>query len=162
MSPDLPALDRARQLAALGLTVIPIKSGTKKPAIDSWEPYQTKPPTDAELVAWFGRRPKAPMAIVTGAVSGVVVVDADSPEALTWAEEHLPPTSTRVRTGKGLHLYFKHPGAEVRNRARIETGQGKLALDVRGDGGYVLAPGSPHPDGGHYIAEGDWTLEAFR
>ncbi len=157
----LPALERARFLVGLGLSVIPIRPGSKVASI-KWEPYQERHPTDAELVAWFDGKPNAPMAIVTGAISGLVVVDADSPEALAWAEEHLPPTPIRVRTGKGLHLYYRHPGTKVRNRARIRTGQGKLALDVRGDGGYVLAPGSPHPEGGHYAAEGDCIPEAFR
>jgi len=54
----------------------------------------------------------------------------------------------------------------VRNRARLDTGAGKLALDVRGDGGYVIGPGSVHASGVDYEHAGDWrepieTLPVF-
>lgn len=44
----------------------------------------------------------------------------------------------------GRHIYFEHPGRDVRNSA----GKLGLGLDVRGDGGYVLLPGSVHRDTG--------------
>jgi hypothetical protein len=46
----------------------------------------------------------------------------------------------------------------VPNRARLETGAGKMAIDVRGDGGYVIAPGSVHASGQRYRFAGDWTV----
>jgi replicative DNA helicase len=52
-----------------------------------------------------------------------------------------------AKTGNGVHVYFKMPGgADVRNSAG-KVGQG---IDVRGTGGYVVIPPSPHPDGGVY------------
>ncbi|WP_255400463.1 phage/plasmid primase, P4 family [Novosphingobium sp. HII-3] len=50
-----------------------------------------------------------------------------------------------VRTGKGLHVYFQHPGDKLGNRAGVRPG-----WDIRGDGGYVVAPGSTHPSGAQY------------
>jgi hypothetical protein len=47
--------------------------------------------------------------------------------------------------GGGHHLYFRHPGGSVRNRAGLAPG-----LDLRADGGYVVAPPSLHPSGRHY------------
>ena len=56
------------------------------------------------------------------------------------------PSTVESRTGGGgRHLYFEHPGYPVRNRTGI--GQG---IDLRGDGGYVVAPPSLHPSGEHY------------
>lgn len=136
-----------------GFSVVPIRHASKKAAV-AWEAYQKRRPNPTELKRWFVR-PDTPMAIVTGAISGIVVVDADSPEAMTWAQANLPDTPLKVATPRGTHLYYKHPGGTIGNRARIRTGEGQLALDVRGDGGYVLAPGSLHPDGGTYKPEGD-------
>ncbi len=107
---------------------------------------------------WFGGEPMN-LAIVTGAVSGVVVIDADSRDALAWWTKHLPYTPWQTLTGRGLfHLGYAHPGVRVANRARIDTRDGKLALDVRGDGGYVIAPGSVHANGTVYGFAGDWTV----
>jgi len=149
------ALDRARALRALGLSVIPVHApgagqDGKRPAV-AWKPYQERLATEDELVAWFGREgATSNLAIITGAVSGVVVVDADSPEAETWVEQHLPKTPWRVRTGKGTHYFYAHPGGTVPNKAKIQTPDGKLALDLRGDGGYVIGPGSRHASGVYY------------
>lgn len=161
-------LDRARRYLGLGLSVIWVprpRAGVpigqpgdgKVPAI-SWKIYQDRVPTDDELVTWFSGEPMN-LAIITGAVSGVVVVDADSPDALRWCTAHLPYTPWQTKTARGFHLWYAHPGVTVRNRARLETGAGRLAIDVRGDGGYVIGPGSVHASGAMYAFAGDWTVE---
>jgi hypothetical protein len=125
------------------------------PAIP-WRDYQTRLPTEREIRGWFSGVPMN-LAIVTGAVSGVVVVDADSDEALRCATAHLPYTPWQTQTPRGFHLFYRHPGVDVRNRARVETRNGRLPLDVRGDGGYVIAPGSLHASGARYLEAGDWS-----
>jgi hypothetical protein len=64
------------------------------------------------------------------------------------AKEHgkLPETAQVLTGGGGAHAYFQHPGVEVRNSA------GKLGpgLDIRGDGGYIIAPPSVHENGRVY------------
>lgn len=97
------------------------------------------------------------LAVVTGAVSGVVVIDADSPKALRWCVRRFPYTPWQTQTGRGFHLWYRHPAVQVANRARIETRAGRLAIDVRGDGGYVIAPGSLHASGAMYLEAGDWN-----
>lgn len=101
--------------------------------------------------------PGAGFGLKTGAApkgSGVFVVDLDGPAACeAWGEleatlgagENTPETFT-VQTPRGLHLYFAHPGFHVSNSA------GSLAkgVDIRGDGGFVVGPGSPHRSGGTY------------
>ena len=89
----------ARRFAALGFSVIPVPrprpragddAGGKVPAI-SWAAYQTQRATDAELVAWFAGVDMN-VAIVTGAVSDIVVIDADDPHAIRYCTRHLPYT----------------------------------------------------------------------
>jgi hypothetical protein len=63
------------------------------------------------------------------------------------------PARFTVRTGKGLHLYFAWPTSVSLRNSAGKIGEG---LDVRGEGGYVLAPGSVHPSGAIYsVAKGE-------
>ena len=164
------SLDFALALWRRGLSVIPVPrpvAGTPKgklgdgkvPAI-AWKEYQARRATEAEVRAWFATEQN--VAVITGAVSGVVAVDADSPEAERWIRRNLLRTPWRVRTGRGLHCYYRHPGVSISNKARLRTKDGRLQLDVRGDGGYVIGPGSLHESGHRYAAEGDWTVPSSR
>ncbi len=158
-------LNVARRLARRGLVVIPVpragalhkgKTLDGKTPILAWKRYQTERPTDGELVKWFGRHPRN-LAILTGYLSGVVVVDVDGAEGLAWALERLPETPWWTKTAKGWHLWYRHPGGLVANRVRLPGDVGDLPVDVRGDGGYVMAPYSLHGSGIWYRAEGDWS-----
>ena len=148
-------LDTALRLYSLGFSIIPIKARDKKPALTSWKEFQTRRATEAELRTWF-KDQDLNVAIVTGAISDAVVIDADSPESASWmAANH--PSPIRTITSKGRrHFWFAYPGHEVRNGAKLKG----MALDVRGDGGYVVAPGSIHSSGAVYEEEGDWTDRA--
>jgi hypothetical protein len=108
--------------------------------------------TDAVLT-WWTRWPEAAIGIPTGTVSGLVVLDVDVQHggAGTFAELErkrgkLPDAPEVLTGGGGKHIYFAHPGREIRNSA------GKLGpgLDVRGDHGYVIAPPSGHESGRQY------------
>src|SRR5262249_6866135 len=101
---------------------------------------------------WWQRHPNANVGIATGAASGLVVLDVDPDHGggesaeLYMPGEALPSTLIARTGGGGLHMYFKHPGGRIRNSAS-ELGPG---LDVRGDGGYVVAPPSVHFSGKPY------------
>jgi hypothetical protein len=162
----MTSLDAALALRRRGLAVIPVPrprpggpvgqpGDGKVPAI-AWRAYQTRLPTEAEVRKWFATEQN--LAIVTGAISGVVVVDCDSPEALRWWTRNRPYTAWQTQTARGWHLYYAHPGVRVANRARLETRDGRLALDVRGDGGFVIAAGSVHASGATYREAGDWSV----
>lgn len=133
---QLPDREReARAALSRGWALTPLKG--KKPTLTGWT---TLPPADEKtLLGWafmFN------LGVRTGQISGVVVVDDDTPELNAAEKLGLPVTAT-VRTGSGkLHYYFKCPPGGVRNSA------GKLLenVDVRGDGGQVVAAGSRHPD----------------
>ena len=122
-----------------------------------WLAYQSRLPTEDDVRAWFGAAPMN-LAVVTGAISGVVVIDADERDAVRWCTRRLPYTPWQTRTARGFHLWYRHPDVRVANRARIETKDGRLKIDVRGDGGYVIAPGSQHASGARYREAGDWTV----
>lgn len=127
-----------------GLAVIPIKRADKT-ALVGWRGFQLSRPTDDQILEWFAEYPGANLAIITGSVSGIVVLDIDSPEGLRIAKANGLPKTPAVKTGKGWHLYFKHPGAKLPNWVKkIQD------IDLRGDGGYVVAPPSIHENGAIY------------
>ena len=107
----------------------------------------------ATIRAWWRRWPDANIGILTGPESGILALDVDGKqgeESLIDFERrcsHLPDTYTVRTGGGGQHLYFLWPeGANVRNSAsRIAPG-----LDIRGQGGYVVAPPSLHASGARY------------
>jgi len=138
-----------------GFSVIPVARASKTPLI-KWAKYQSQLPTLAELRTWFPDD-SVNVGIVTGLFSRIVVHDADTLAAERLALRHFPPTPMRTRTGGGgLHLFYQHPGRALRNKVRLKVGGQKVALDLRADGGYVVAPGSLHESGNRYRREGTW------
>ena len=107
----------------------------------SWKPYQKKRPDEVSVLAW--NNTKHNVGVVTGHVSELLVVDVDGEYPADWPE--MPNTWT-VKTKKGFHYYFfLQCDMEFRNSARIAEN-----VDIRSNGGYVVAPPSVHPDGGNY------------
>ncbi len=125
-----------------GWAPIPIKRGTKQTALVRLAPYLERPATVEELSAWSW----SGVGIVTGRVSGVLVLDVDGPEGEAELRKHGHPVTPMVRSaGGGLHLYFKHPEQHVRTGIRVAPG-----LDVKAAGGYVVAPPSVGANGEPY------------
>ena len=131
-----------------GYLVIPIIPKEKKPLVD-WKKFQTKKMSNSQIMEWWETWPDANLGIITGAKSGVVVIDCDSSDSVRQINKILRgydlSSIPQVKTGKGVHFYFKHPGCKVPSRAGIQPG-----LDVRGDGGFVVAPPSIHSSGKKY------------
>lgn len=132
--------EAAHEYIEHGLSVVPIRPGTKQPCCE-WQEFQERVPTEDEVEAWFKAWPHAQIALVTGRVSGVAVVDLDTEEAVEWAKQHLPRPGALQKTGKGWHLLYGTNGTPIPNRAKIRDG-----VDVRGDGGYILIEPSLHPE----------------
>jgi len=97
-----------------------------------------------QIERWFAYGARL-LALPTGKVSGLVVVDIDGEQGweslrdLERRHEALPTTASVKTPSGGQHYYFKHPGVEV----RCSAGQLAPKVDVRGDGGYVVIPPSP-------------------
>jgi hypothetical protein len=141
----------ALDYVARGWSVIPIEPRGKRPLV-AWLEFQDRRATAAEIAGWFGRWPDANVGIVTGALSGLVVLDVDarhggaqSLAALETAHGPLPLTLAVATGGGGRHLYFSHPGGVVHNKVGLAPG-----IDLRADGGCVVAPPSMHPSGRRY------------
>lgn len=98
-----------------------------------------------QVTAWWTQHPDANIGIATGGAAGLYVVDIDGEDGEAALQRYgaLPPCP-ESHTGKGRHLVFRYP--EGRNTA------GKLGpkIDTRGEGGYIVAPPSIHPNGHRY------------
>jgi hypothetical protein len=130
------------------LSFFPLRKHSKKP-LSKWAVYQTRWPTEDEIKAWQDKGLLDQVAIVCGAVSGIIVLDIDDPEKFeAWLkkEKHSLPPTPRVNTSEGrCHYYFKHPGGKIKNSVKKIPG-----ADIKADGGYVVAPPSIHPSGHAY------------
>ncbi|PWL18841.1 ATPase [Falsochrobactrum shanghaiense] len=150
-------LDVALDYAARGWPVFPCRAADEElvhPQTGEMEILATKTPLTSNgfrgatlnerIVRELWRRnPGAMIGVPTGAAIGAWVLDIDpkhgGPDTLVALEEQhgpLPATLTAETTSGGRHYFFKHK-AGVRNRGALGAG-----IDVRGDGGYVIAAGS--------------------
>lgn len=137
--------DYVRAYTDLGFVCLPVKKGTKRPDLASWISYKTRKPTQEQLEEWFIERDVG-VAIVTGEVSSLTVVDSDSyhPDAARLTLE----TPLVAKTGNGgRHYYF-------RNAANIPAFKNhELHVEALTDGAIVIAPPTIHPNGSRY----EWT-----
>ena len=146
-----PAGRAALGYAGLGWSVLPLGAKSKRPLI-AWRALEARRAGGAEIQGWFRRWPDANVGIVTGAISRLIVLDIDPKHggeiglaALVRRHGPLRPTVEAATGGGGRHFYFASPGGEIRNRAGLAQG-----IDLRGDGGYIVAPPSIHPSGRPY------------
>jgi Bifunctional DNA primase/polymerase, N-terminal/Family of unknown function (DUF5906) len=160
IKPDDSIVDHALYYAQLGWPVFPGRIGKKeshKSAEYSGGRKWGQTTDAAEIRRDFKKWPDANVCIVTGAVSGIFVVEADTKEghdvdgiaslaALEAQHGELPPTLQAISPSGSVHYYFKHPGFKIINSASaIAPG-----IDVRGDGGMVVATPSVKPGKGVY------------
>jgi hypothetical protein len=145
-------LEAALRYAALGFRVIPLKERAKEPLIDDWPNKATW--DEAQIREWWAKWPNANIGIATGRYRAgyFCVLDYDprnDPENRErWKEDPLPFTPMVLTGGGGAHFYFFTPTPIGKRK----VGPGK---DLLGEGGYVVAPPSIHPNGKRYVwAEG--------
>ena len=138
-------LEIAILLCETGFSVIPSGGGDKhKAPLYPWAEYQERRAERREIDNWQFRDKPNLWGVVTGEISGVVVLDTDTPELLTQYSTILGEPHILTPRGGG-HWYFKHPGYPVKNAVGILPG-----IDLRGDGGMVNVVGS-RPDGNYTI-----------
>jgi len=138
-------MSEALRYLNLGLSVIPVRGKTC--LLPGWKEYQIRKPTKDEIEKWFLELNPTGIAIITGAVSGVVVLDAEKDADLSKFE--IPRTPTAKTGGGGYHYYFKAPVEALPNRVRFLPN-----VDFRGEGGYAACPPSQHKSGGAY----EWLI----
>ena len=125
-------------LEKLGWSVIPV-GADKKPLVE-WKLYQSQKATREQLTEWFSK-PEVNIGIITGKISNLVVIDID-PRHNGTDEDFREITTVKSATGGGgWHYYFLFEEG-VQNSAAVKPG-----IDIRGEGGYVVAPPSSHSSG---------------
>lgn len=112
------------------MSVIPV--GLDKKPLISWKEFQERRPTMEEVDWWLDKFPEMQLGIVTGKISGIIVVDIEEWGDISW----LPKTAI-VTTGWGWYHYYYSYVNNFTNKCRI-----KDLTDIRWDGGYVIAPPS--------------------
>lgn len=141
-----------------GWAVFPCSPQTKRPITPHGVKDAKKDP--GAIRAWWKRYPDANVGIATGSASQLVVIDLDIDaekgtdgvhEMILWEKDHgdLPETARSITGRGGSHIYY-HCSGEFKNRTGIIDG-----VDVRGEGGYVIAPPSIHQNGTAYEWEDD-------
>jgi len=152
--PEPATLTAALEYAGRGWPVFPVNGKIPCTA----HGFKDATTTEHVVRLMFGTWPDAGVAIRTGAASGLVVLDVDQPlgeetlEELEGEHGRLPKTPVGLTGGGGQHYLFRHPGRPVKS----VNGKLGAGLDVKADGGYVVAPPSAHASGRWY----EWNGEA--
>jgi len=134
----------------LGFSVIPVRANRKTGPPFRWQRWQRERPSPEQVRIWFENWNDG-LAIITGRISNAIVLDLDCKQDANGQQAvkslyGWEPEGPLARTGGGgLHAYYLHPGRPVKNKVALHPG-----VDVRGDGGFVYAPPSPHPSGRRY------------
>jgi hypothetical protein len=141
----MTTLQAALRYAERGWYVFPLAPRGKEPVTPNGYLDST---LDPNLIRqWWQRIPDANLGVATGK-SGLAVIDIDSLEgAAHWARieaHHGPANTLMAETGRGgIHLIYAGTIPSTANR--VAPG-----IDTRGDGGYIVAPPSIHPNGTPY------------
>jgi len=169
-------LAKARELTAAGISVIPIRQGTKAPGVPKWAPYQDRIATPAEIEAWFGPGSTYGLAIVTGAVSGNLEMTEIEGRALPLfadvvqlaTDSGLGPLMAKVggwlekSPSGGLHWFYRLAEVPAGNTkvARRKATPDELAenpgekvkvlSETRGEHGYVVAAPTDYGTAGRW------------
>jgi Bifunctional DNA primase/polymerase, N-terminal/Primase C terminal 1 (PriCT-1) len=153
-----PFRDTACRYYEQGLSAIPCNG--KIPAIRGWKRYQSQRVTPAGLEKWIVSRAHCNIGIVTGQLSGLTVLDSDVPE-ITAAElmQEFGQTPLIAQTPRGgFHLYYRHNGE------RNKTGLDGRKVDIRGEGGLIIAPPSWNASTGQqyrFVIGSEWDLSSL-
>lgn len=150
--------DAALQYAKLGLPVFPLAEKQKVPAVQGGCKAATLDLEQIEL-AW-DHRSNMNIGIATG--NGIAVIDIDVDDSKgedgmltlrSWELQHgeLPETVTAITGRGGYHMFYR-----IQEPVSCSTNS-ELGIDIRGDGGYIVAPPSVHPNGSVYEWENDPT-----
>ena len=150
----------AVELRGAGFSPLPIRlDGSKAPACQSWKPFRERPATLEEIQAWPS---SCGVGVVCGQVSGgLEVLDFDDKDVFgVWRElvsadglaQGLELSCPIIETPNGYHVYLRRAEPAPGTKLAMAT-DGKTLIEIRGEGNYVVAPGSPaevHATGREY------------
>jgi hypothetical protein len=163
-----------------GFSIFPLKSGSKKPILDSWEPYQKRLAPNEQIEAWFSNgHAHDNIAIVTGKISHIIAFDIDGEEGLTrfnGAVDSLDDQEMKTALKETMRIRTASGNTNVVVGVRIEeftsaeddklltspvlwTNGKHSEIRAKGQGGYIVAPPSTLADGKRYeLVDGRSTV----
>lgn len=172
--PEPPVRAAALEAAERGWSVVPLAAVEPTPLVDL-DAHEHHRATADEVRRWWRRWPDARLGLVTGMLSGVLVVEVDQRHGGDGRLAHLEaeftplPRTVEVRLGgRERQVWFRHEGPRVTG-GPVDDGVG-----VHADGGLVVLPPSPHPSGhvyewtvapppdGHLASPPDWVVDLAR
>ncbi|MEW8351957.1 MAG: bifunctional DNA primase/polymerase [Candidatus Thiodiazotropha taylori] len=154
------ALDWALRYAERGWSVMPLKADRRPQIIGSFHNASTD---EKQIREWWSKWPNAGIGIATGVKSGICIVDIDPRNGgddtfatLATDPNHTPfihklSTSLKVETGGGgTHFYVDLKDPYISEHYEIRSGNDRLGtgIDIKSDGGYVVAPPTIHNKSG--------------
>lgn len=104
----------------------------------------------SQIENWWSMWPESNVGVLTGAESGIIVLDVDDTSTKALDGRELLPTLTQETGSGGVHYIYRHPGGRLKSSVKVLPG-----IDSRADGGYIVAPPSRHVSGQAYR----WTVE---
>jgi len=141
----------AIEYAEQGLSVIPLVG--KRPP-EEWTYYQSHLASKKQIELWWGMYRDANVGVVTGSISNLFVVDFDYDAVRTFTSaypiitRHLGDDFIVSRTGKGFHCIIRTNEAKMLRNKKVAKSPSGVLIETRGEGGYIVAPPSIHPDTG--------------
>jgi len=152
-----PAKEWALYYLRRGWSVVPVRRGEKIPAVP-WHQFQHRRATIGEIEDWFAD-PTMGVGIVTGPISNLIVADFDGALGAETEAQILPRIGVgpvALTGGGGTHRLMAHPGRKVPTRTGVLPG-----MDIRGDGGFIVAPPSIHASGRQYSWDVDFHIDDY-
>ncbi|MFN3188213.1 MAG: phage/plasmid primase, P4 family [Candidatus Paceibacteria bacterium] len=159
-------LDAALYYCALGWAIIPTNKH-KTPLLKSWKEFQKRKPAEREIRTWWAKWPDANPAVITGEMSGLVVLDIDIKHNRSSKEFNIPITVCSKTGSGGEHIFFKHPKQHIKSTNGHLFGNG---VDIKADGGLIVLPPGENtngsyewlvsPDDAEIAVVPDWLMQA--
>jgi hypothetical protein len=150
-------LEWTQRFLAGGIAIIPLYHRSKEPILSTWREFQSRLPSDHEVLSWFPTD-WCNYAVIAG-WSNLVVIDFDNIEYFNiwqlWCRDlwvNIAEVAFKVRTRKGMHVYVTTE-TPCANDKRISKSGG---IDIQAQGKYVVGPGCKHPSGHVYAPIGDF------
>ena len=132
-----------------GWGILPVKPDEKRPYMTNWLQYTRTKPSKTQVISWFNALSGAGVGLVTGRVSGIVVLDVENwcPTPVDELLKRYPTNMIARSGGGGVHLFYSYPQnvSKISNRVGIFEG-----ADLRADGGFLVLPPTMHPSGNRY------------
>jgi len=145
--------DWAVGYASLGLSIVPLKPGTRAGYI-KWAQFQRELPLPDQVAAWWDDHPDAAIGCILGPISGLLAIDTDDPIVVPTAKKLLGPLFTRCpavvsgshKPGHG-HYLMQHPAGLPTSPSNVDA-HVSAKLEIRGHGGLLILPPSQHKSSG--------------